>query len=541
VTRRELIWHAAKAGGYGAAFVAMRSLGLLADAQIEPISLDFRPDVGRGTKVAILGAGIAGLVAAYELRKLGFECTVLEARDRPGGRNWTIRRGDKVVFVDGARQQCAFDDGLYFNAGPGRIPSIHRTVLGYCRELSIPIEVEVNTSRGALVQGDRILDQQPIEQRQAINDMRGHVAELLAKAIRQGALDEEITADDHERMLAFLRSFGDLRVDYVYDGSSRAGVRRFPGAGDVDEQRRTPLALNALLNASFWQGLMMEERLEMQATMFQPVGGMDRIPYAFASRLGGVVKYRCAVSEIRKTSNGVRIVYGNEGSRATRWLDASYCICTLPISVLAATQNDLSPRVKSAIAQVAYVPGYKIAWQSRRFWEQENNIYGGISWLANGPISLEAGPVLANVWYPSDRMLSNTGVLVAGYGVDSGEFGNLPSITAKLAASRTAVEKLHPGRSQELTKPLYVPWGQIPFSLGSWVRTAPDPVTNISEYYAGPYRAFLPLDDRICFAGDHCSHLPTWQEGAALSAHRAIQLIMAHMREMGSLSGNSVR
>ncbi len=326
MTRRELIWRAGKAGGYGAAFVAMRSLGLLADAQTEPISLDFPADIGRGTKVAILGSGIAGLVAAYELRKLGFDCTVLEARDRPGGRNWTIRRGDKVEFVDGTVQQCAFDDGLYLNAGPGRIPSIHRIILGYCRELGVPMEVEVNVSRSALVQGDDVFDQQPIEQRQAINDMRGHVAELLAKAIRQGALDEEVTAVDHERMLAFLRAFGDLQADYVYAGSSRAGARRLPGAGDVEEERRTPLALNALVNASFWQGLMLEERLDMQATMFQAVGGMDRISYAFARRLGGVVKYRCAVTAIRKTSTGVRIVYTDQGSRATRSLEASYCV-----------------------------------------------------------------------------------------------------------------------------------------------------------------------------------------------------------------------
>jgi monoamine oxidase len=519
----------------------MRSLGLLADAQVEPISLDFPADTGRGTKVAILGAGVAGLVAAYELRKLGFDCTVLEARNRPGGRNWTIRRGDRVEFVDGTLQQCAFDDGLYLNAGPGRIPSIHRTILGYCRELGIPIEVEVNTSRSALVQGDHIFDQQPVEQRQAINDMRGHVAELLAKAIQQGALDEAVTVEDQERMLAFLRTFGDLRADYVYAGSSRAGVRRLPGAGDVEEERRAPLALNALLQGSFWQGLMQDERLEMQATMLQAVGGMDRIPYAFAKRLGRVVKYRCAVREIRKTSTGVRIAYADQGSREMRSVEASYCICTLPISVLAATDNDLSPRVKSAMTKVGYVPGYKIAWQSRRFWEQENSIYGGISWLANGPISLESGPVLANLWYPSDRMLSNTGVLIAGYGVDTGDFGNLPSMAAKLAASRAAVEKLHPGRSHELTKPLYVAWGQIPFSLGSWARTAPDPVTNVSDYYAGPYREFLTLDERICFAGDYCSHLPTWQEGAALSAQRAIQMIVAHMRETRSLFGHMGR
>lgn len=531
MTRRELICRAGKAGGYSAAFVAMRSLGLLADAQGDSISLDFPSNTGRGTKVVILGAGIAGLVTAYELRKLGFDCTVLEARGRPGGRNWSIRRGDRVEFTDGTMQQCAFDDGLYLNAGPGRIPSTHRTILGYCRELGVPLEVAVNTSRGALVQDDRLFDRQPIEQRQAINDMRGHVAELLAKAVRRGALDEEITADDHERMLAFLRTFGDLRPDYTYIGSSRAGVKRFAGAGEVEEERRQPLALSGLLEGSFWQGLVLEERLDMQSTMFQPVGGMDQIPYAFARRLGGAVKFRCPVREIRKTPSGVRVVYADQGNRAMRTLEASYCVCTLPISVLAATQNDFSPRVQVAIKQVTYVPGYKIAWQSRRFWEQEDHIYGGISWLAKGPISLESGAVLANVWYPSDRMLSNTGVLISGYGVDSGEFANLPSMTAKLAASRAAVEKLHPGRGHELTRPLYVAWGQIPFSLGSWARTAPDPVTNVSEYYGGPYREFLMPDDRIYFAGDYCSHLPTWQEGATLSAQRTVQLIAARVRE----------
>jgi monoamine oxidase len=122
-------------------------------------------------------------------------------------------------------------------------------------------------------------------------------------------------------------------------------------------------------------------------------------------------------------------------------------------------------------------------------------------------------------------------VLISGYAMDGGEFGALPSIAAKLAASRSAVEKLHPGRGKELTKPLYVAWGQIPFSLGSWVRTAADPTTNLPDYYAGPYAEFLTPDDRIYFAGDHCTHLNTWQEGAVLSAHRTIQMIVTRMRE----------
>jgi len=385
------------------------------------------------------------------------------------------------------------------------------------------MEVEINSTRGALVQNDHMFDKRPLEQRQAINDMRGHVAELLAKAVRQGALDQEITVRDRERMIAFLRGFGDLGADYRYTGSTRAGVSRFAGAADAEDESRPPLALGALLDGGFWQGLLLEERLDMQAVMLQPIGGMDRIAFAFARRLGGLVKYGCPVTEIRKTPAGVRVVYAEGEGRRTKAVEASYCVCALPPMLLAATANDLSQRVKASIAPLSYAPAYKIAWQSRRFWEQENNIYGGISWLANGPISIASGSVLANVWYPSDRLLSDQGVLIAGYAQDTGEFGALPSVAARFEASRAAVEKLHPGRGGELKKPIYVAWGKVPFSLGSWARSGDD-------YYQGPYRVLLEPDERIYFAGDHLSHLSSWQEGAVLSAQRAVTMIASHVR-----------
>ena len=295
-------------------------------------------DAGRGTKVAIIGAGIAGLIAAYELRKSGFDCTVLEARPRPGGRNWTIRRGDKVEFVDGTVQQCGFDEGQYFNAGPGRIPAIHRTILAYCRELGVPVEVLINSTRATLLQSDAAFDGRPIEQRQVVNDTRGHVAELLAKAIRRGALDDEVTLADRERMLAFLQTYGDLSTDFFYKGSSRAGAKQMPGAAEQEEVGRDPLSMSALLDGAFWQGILFEERLDMQATMFQPVGGMDRIPYTFAQKLGPIVKFRCPVRELRKTTAGVRILYDERGT--PRVLDASYCISTVPLGVLKTIKHD---------------------------------------------------------------------------------------------------------------------------------------------------------------------------------------------------------
>src|ERR1700728_3379060 len=146
ISRRDFVASVARAGGFGAAFMTMHSLGLLGMVETEQQKgFPLPASTGRGTKVIILGAGIAGLVSAYEMRRAGFDCTVLEARGRPGGRNWTLRQGSKVVFTDGTSQECTFDEGNYFNCGPARLPSIHRNVLGYCKELGVALEVEVNT------------------------------------------------------------------------------------------------------------------------------------------------------------------------------------------------------------------------------------------------------------------------------------------------------------------------------------------------------------------------------------------------------------
>jgi len=521
-TRRNFLMSVGRAGGFGATFVTMQSLGLLPMAESAASTVDLPPNVGAGTKIAILGGGIAGLVSAYEMRKLGFECTVLEARDRPGGRNWTVRSGTAVEFTDGTKQTPEWESTSYLNAGPARLPSIHKTILGYCRTLGVPLEVEVNTSRSSLLQCDQAFGGKPVEQRQAVNDTRGHVAELLAKCMNQHALDDEFSKDDRDRMLTFLREYGDLDRDMKFKGSERSGALKLPGAGEDAEQLREPLDMHALLDAGFWRGMLFEEALDMQATMFQPVGGMDRIPYAFAKHLGSVIQFRSEVKQIRKKPNGVQVVYIQKGVEKT--LDANYCICALPLSILQKLQCDFAPRIQQALSSIHYDDAYKMAWESKRFWETEFNIYGGISWVMSGPVGL--------VWYPSANIFSEKGVVVAGYTVEGRtELSKLPDIQAKLAASRAAVERLHPGYGGHLTKPVYVNWGKIPYNLGSWVGRAPSYVqSRSSQYYEGAYKEFIQPDDRIYFAGDHCSHLIGWQEGAALSAHRAVKLIAARMR-----------
>ena len=509
-TRRAFLTQVGQAGGFGAAYVLMQSLGLLATPASQASTVRLAENSGKGKSVVILGAGIAGMVAAWELKKAGYNCTILEARNRAGGRNWTIRGGTRIEMTDGTAETCRFAEGHYFNAGPARLPSQHKTILGYCHEFGVPLEVEVNSSRSSLLQSDNLNGGKAVQQRQVMNDTRGHVAELLAKSVNRKALDEELTSGDKERMLEFLRKYGDLSPDFFYKGSARSGYQAPPGAADQSGVLRDPLDMHALLDANLWDGVLFEEMFDMQATMFQPIGGMDRIAAAFEKRLDGVIRFETAVEQIRKTPKGVTIGYRDRKTGAPGTIEADFCICAMPLSILKTLDTDFSPDYREAVVSASYDSAYKIAWESRRFWEQDYSIYGGISFPKQ---------TVGVVWYPSANIFADTGVLIAGYGVEnSSEFGKL-DLPGKLEASRRAVEHLHPSCAKELTNPVYVSWGHIPYNLGSWVTHS-----GRQNSFTGYDRLTEP-DGPIYMAGDHVTHLVGWQEGAALSAHRAISKI----------------
>lgn len=136
--------------GLGPMLGAMQALGIAGIAHAEEWA-PLPAEVGRGRHVVVLGAGIAGLTAAYELEQAGFLVTLLEARDRVGGRAWTVRAADRIEMIGEADQVARFSDGIYFNAGPARIPSFHQGLLGYARKFGVPMEVEVNSSRSAYI------------------------------------------------------------------------------------------------------------------------------------------------------------------------------------------------------------------------------------------------------------------------------------------------------------------------------------------------------------------------------------------------------
>src|SRR6201990_2232035 len=153
MSRRDLFALIGTVAGSAAMYQAVTSLGFAAESTYEgPIRLDGDP---KGASVLVLGAGLAGMTAALELRNAGYKVQVLEYNARPGGRNWTLRGGDTYTELGGFTQTCEFGQGLYFNPGPWRIPYHHTALLDYCKRLGVTLEPFVQLNHNALLHSTR--------------------------------------------------------------------------------------------------------------------------------------------------------------------------------------------------------------------------------------------------------------------------------------------------------------------------------------------------------------------------------------------------
>ena len=532
LTRRALLEQVGAIGGFGAAYSAMEILGLAVPTPIHAEAFALPTWAGRGRSVVILGAGIAGLVSAYELQRAGYHVTVLEARRRIGGRVWTIRGDDQIVQIGRPTQRAQFDDGLYFNAGAARIPSTHRGILGYARRLGVPLEVMVNTNRSA----GWDLGGKVERERRMINDMRGRMGELLAKAIDQHALDQHVPKGELEMIRQFLSPYADLDPNGRYRPQGRSGYSIEGGGYAQAPIALPPLSWSELLPgpASTSRGsialpYLFEHIWDMQATMLQPVGGMDRIAQAIFEKVKPAVLLNSPVSAILRAGDRVRIVYGAE----RQIKEADYCICTLPMPVLARIPSDFSPAKKNALRSVDYSVSVKVAFEAPRFWETNDAIYGGLAWTDR---------LNENVMYPSGGFNDAKGVLVAAY---CGGWTNPqnPQAFAQLSHEerfqicRNSVEALHPGNSHRLQKAVTVAWGLTPWSEGVGARW-PGGLTSVGSR-PSTYSELLRPEGPIVFAGEHLSYQPTWQEGAVLSAHAAIELVHEMAQAKASTSFKS--
>ncbi|MEO8459507.1 MAG: flavin monoamine oxidase family protein [Dokdonella sp.] len=513
MSRRDLLRMVGVTAGAGMMYQAMSALGYAKESPFESVpQLSGAP---RGTSVLILGAGMAGLVAAYELKRAGYKVTVLEYNHRAGGRAWTLRGGDEYTELGGHRQKCEFDKGLYFNPGPWRIPYHHYAMLDYAKRLNVPLEPFTQYNRNAYFHSHAAFGGKPQRMRHIRSDYHGHVAELLGKVVNQGQLDAELTHEDKEMLLESLRTWGTLDEQFRYNASFAVSTVRGwdvePAGGLMPKPVvSTPITLSDLLQSQLWQYLITGADYEMSPALFQPVGGMDRIAHALYEDVAPLVQFDSKVVKIDQDEHGVSVTHvdARKGG-APRQTKADWCLCTIPLSILSEIDIKVGPAMAAAIQAVPYEASVKFGLQfKRRFWEEDERIYGGVT-FTNLPIGMIGYPI-AGMNRPGK------GVLLGGYvwGTNAYEFTAMtPEQRIRKAVELGA--QIHPQYPTEFENGMVVAWHRSPFTNGCFANWSDD----AREKH---YDNLCQIDGRIALAGEHASLIPAWQEGAVLSSLDAI-------------------
>ena len=188
---------------------------------------------------------------------------------------------------------------------------------------------------------------------------------------------------------------------------------------------------------------------------------MDAIVAALEERVEHLIAYRSIVEQIRKTTDGVRIVFRRRRGRK-KIMEADYAICAIPAPVLKDIRNDFSPETQAAIESIEYTKAVKVGFQARRrFWEEDHAIYGGISWTDQD---------ITQIWYPPYGYHREKGIVVGAYIWDPEPCQRYTDMAPpdRLQAAIAEGELLHPGYGAELESGVSRAWAKVPFQRGGW-------------------------------------------------------------------------
>lgn len=446
------------------------------------------PKAKKPARVIVLGAGMAGLVAAYELLRAGHDPIVLEARPRVGGRIYTLRD--------------PFAHGLHAEVGAMRIPAAHDLTLAYVKGFALktlPFNMgnpkayyHIGGVRRRIAEADAGalgFDLAPHE--------RGKTyADLWAAAIKP--LRDRLAAEGPRSWNWIVENYDHLSTREFLEqcGWSEAAIEIF---GLFANQE-------ALMNASFLE-LFREEAGRFYEDMVQIEGGMDLLPRAFMPALAGRIRFGTRVQALEQNADGVSIHYRTAARRHAEKGD--FAVVTLPFSVLRHIEaNPAFSRAKQrAIRQLHYDASAKILVQCRRrFWEIDDGIFGGGS-VTDLPIR--------NVYYPEQGRETGRGVLLASYtwSEDAQRWGSL-SPADRIVEAVEQLAHIHPQIEAEFETGASWMWHDDEFAGGAFALFDPGQQTLLHEAIVAP-------EGRFHFAGEHASLAHAWIQGSIESGLRA--------------------
>jgi monoamine oxidase len=453
--------------------------------------LEPRPQPAK--RVIVIGAGLAGLVAAFELRRQGHEPLILEAQHRVGGRIYTLRN---------------FAPGLYAEAGGMRIPRAHGLTLAYCDLFGLELRLFVMGNPKGLVciggqrltaeEADANPDRLPFqlaahERGRTINDLWDEATRDLREMVeREGeaAWDRIVAQYDRDSLREFLTAKG------FSEGAIEAyGVLNF---------------VEAELNSAVVEELR-EDIGRAYVDMQEIVGGMDRLPNAFYGQLHDVIRFGAEVTAIDQDPRSVTVHYQTKFGRFS--VSGDYAVCSIPFSVLQTVEavKPFSREKQRAIRQLYYAASTKILFQvRRRRWEDIDGIYGGAT-VTDLPIR--------RMNYPTPNPSDPRGILLASYtwGQDAARWGSMDEET-RIEQALENVAQIHPWIGEEFEVGASHAWYDDPWARGAFALFEPEQQTNLQA-------AIVQPEGRIHFAGEHTSLYHAWIQGALESGIRAAREI----------------
>ncbi|HKE87425.1 MAG TPA: flavin monoamine oxidase family protein [Vicinamibacterales bacterium] len=454
---------------------------------------------GARKRVIVIGAGLAGLCAAYELIALGHDVTVLEAQDRPGGRVHTLR--------------SPFSDGLYAEAGASRIPTSHDLTLAYARLFDLPLEPFEPSDlpsiryayrhRAKVLPGDafdwpasvradqRLLTPAQVRRRY-IDPLADQIADPFAPDWIPSALEkyDKVTRDEYLRS----QHVSDAALHMMNLGSTPvARIRSF-----LDVLREVAVNRELRRRANLTEDLLLKIK-----------GGNDRLPQAFVDRLRDRIRYRCAGRRIEQDPTGVRVFFENGGSlhRAS----GDYVVCAVPFSIARRLEFSpgLSAQKTAAIEKLPYHSVTRIYLQCRdRFWLRE-----GLSGFADTDHPME-------IWDATYGQRGPRGILMSFIQGPKARGLAPASQTDQLDFGLRSVEEVYPGVMKAFERGFVKVWDIDPWARGAVAYLLPGQVLTLDPYIARP-------EGRVHFAGEHASSLRGWMQGAFESGRRVAREIDA--------------
>ena len=452
------------------------------------------PKANKPQKVIVIGAGMAGLVAAHELKQAGHDVTIIEASRRIGGRVWTLRAPH-------------FTHGLYAEGGAMRIPDAHDLTWHYIKKFQLETQPFIMERKNQLLLiANRRMTWSQFEQQPEVPGLKLH--------------DHEIGHTPRELWNATVRPLHSLFAQeggwqQILDEWGKKSTRQFLEAngwsddaitlyGIVENQRAR---LNHSATALLW---------EILSGSFQNVyeikGGTDKLPWSFYPGLADSIHFDAKMTEIRQDENRVTVTYKTRLDRVLK-IEADQAIIAIPFPMLRHIEGlrDLSAAKWDAATALNYDQSGKILLQCReRFWESEG-IQGGGS---------ESDLGIRSTWYPQHangfRGAGKRGVLLASYtwSRDARRWSHL-NVDDQVQQAAEDLERLHPtirGRNV-VESGTSVMWQSMENFGGGFALFNPGQEKRYYEEIKRP-------EGRIRFAGEHTSLDHRWIEGAVESGIR---------------------